>query len=554
MMELYGELPTSSVVFAAADKKYFEEHASSFVYSADAVGKDVHIHVINPDEDTFSLACILNATTKVRTTFSFEETELPSNAEMRRTYYACLRFYVLPYIVQHAKKVLVLDIDCMVMRPFDFPNKLAGYFPREPLPGTTGWEQSGTRAAAGAVYVSSVGIAKAISYELNGMVLRWFVDQVALSNVFEKLPEEEVHKFDSNFMDWEFVEGTTIWTGKGPRKYENAKYLQAKRSFDLFPDKTREIKQVVMKPRLDTSFKKTGLFVRGKMTHKIRKYWEMFAEKIKSEHPEQTLIIECPRWMFTANIQKYFSMDVKFYVPHVEKHNFNGNRNTLYYMQTVFPWRFTVDPQGWGGGAKFLETYNPNAPFDDKLFNQLREYALNGGSKFDQPNQTMEVEGEYIFVPLQLPHDEAIKWHSNISCEQFVDALCSWTKQNEYAPKIIFKGHPANITSMQPLADIIKRHASDKCVYVTDVNLHKMIEKATAVYIINSGTGQEAMLHGKPVAAFGRCEYEGAVVKGKLDMLDETWGCILAEKQDDLITRYKGWYHWWGENTVNVHA
>jgi hypothetical protein len=31
-------------------------------------------------------------------------------------------------------------------------------------------------------------------------------------------------------MDWEFVEGTTIWTGKGPRKYDNPTYL-AKKSF-----------------------------------------------------------------------------------------------------------------------------------------------------------------------------------------------------------------------------------------------------------------------------------------------------------------------------------
>lgn len=553
-MDLYGELPTSPVVFAAADKKYFEDHASSFVYSADAAGKDVHIHVINPDEDTFSLACILNATTKVRTTFSFEDSAIPDNPDMRRTYYACLRFFVLPIIVQHAKKVLVLDIDCMVMRPFDFPEKSVGYFPREPLPGTTGWEQAGTRAAAGAVYVSSYDVAKDIAYELQGMTLRWFVDQVALSNVFEKMDQNTVHKFDSQFMDWEFVEGTTIWTGKGPRKYENPKYLQAKRDFDLSQDKTREVKQVVMKPRLDASFKKNGLFVRGKITHEIRKYWEMFVEKIQEKDPEHTLVVECPRWMFNRNIQLHFQLGVKFYVPHVEKHNFKGNQNTLYYMQTVFPWRFTIDPQGWGGGAKFLETFDPTAPYDDKLFNQLRDYALKGGSKFAQPNQTMEVEGEYIFVPLQLPHDETIKWHSSVSCEQFVDALCAWTKATPDAPKIIFKGHPVNIASMQPLKEIIQRHASPKCVYVTDVNLHEMIKSSEAVYVINSGTGQEAMLHDKPVAAFGRCEYEGAALKGDLADLDAVWRRIQAQDPQERAQMYRRWYHWYSENTINVNT
>lgn len=551
-MQFYGEMPTSPVVFAACDKKYFEDHASSFVYSADAAGKDVHIHVVNPDEDTFSLACLLNATTNVRTTFSFEDTKVPDHQEMRRTYYACLRFYVLPLIVSHAQKVLVLDIDCMVMRPFDFPTKPVGYFPRKPLPGTTGWEQQGTRAAAGAVYVSSLEVAKEISSELQGMTLRWFVDQVALSNVFERIPEEHVHKYDSEFMDWEFVEGTTIWTGKGPRKYENPKYLEAKRKFDLFQDKIREIKQVVMKPRLDTSFKKSGLFVRGEMTHKIRKYWEMFANKIKSQDPERTLIVESPRWMFTKNIQKFFPIDVKFYIPHVEKHNFDGNKNTLYYMQTVFPWLFTIDPQGWGGGAKFLETFDSSASYSDTFFNELRDYALSGGSKFAQPKDAYQVEGEYIFVPLQLPHDETIKWHSNISCGQFVSVLCSWAKNVPNAPKIVFKGHPANIGSMQPLKDIIESHASEKCVYVTDVNLHQMIKGSSAVYIINSGTGQEAMLHDKPVVAFGRCEYEGAVIKGDAENLEETWKFVKNQDPEDRAEMYRRWYDWYSRNTIDV--
>lgn len=33
---------------------------------------------------------------------------------------------------------------------------------------------------------------------------------------------------DKSFMDWEFVEGSTIWTGKGPRKYENTIYVNKK--------------------------------------------------------------------------------------------------------------------------------------------------------------------------------------------------------------------------------------------------------------------------------------------------------------------------------------
>ena len=50
--------------------------------------------------------------------------------------------------------------------------------------------------------------------------------------VFARVDDKDITKFDGNFMDWEFLEGTIIWTGKGPRKYENKTYLEAKKKFN----------------------------------------------------------------------------------------------------------------------------------------------------------------------------------------------------------------------------------------------------------------------------------------------------------------------------------
>ena len=40
--------------------------------------------------------------------------------------------------------------------------------------------------------------------------------------------------FDNDFMDWEFREGTTVWTGKGSRKFDNPTYVNAKKEFDSY--------------------------------------------------------------------------------------------------------------------------------------------------------------------------------------------------------------------------------------------------------------------------------------------------------------------------------
>ena len=42
-------------------------------------------------------------------------------------------------------------------------------------------------------------------------------------------------------MDWEFLEGTVIWTGKGPRKYENSTYVEMKNKFNRLPNAVERI-------------------------------------------------------------------------------------------------------------------------------------------------------------------------------------------------------------------------------------------------------------------------------------------------------------------------
>ena len=83
-LNLYGELPTSPVVFAACDSKYFIDHAAAFVKSSARAGKDVHIHVINPTDQVFALACVLNSIVDTRITYTFNDHKVSENPEEAR--------------------------------------------------------------------------------------------------------------------------------------------------------------------------------------------------------------------------------------------------------------------------------------------------------------------------------------------------------------------------------------------------------------------------------------------------------------------------------------
>ena len=88
--KIYGEIPTHPVVFAACDKEYFKEHAPSLVYSSNDIGKDIHIHITEADQDAYNIANILATDTDVKVTFSYNDKENMGRGQ--RTYYSCLRF------------------------------------------------------------------------------------------------------------------------------------------------------------------------------------------------------------------------------------------------------------------------------------------------------------------------------------------------------------------------------------------------------------------------------------------------------------------------------
>lgn len=547
----YGEVPQGQVFFAACDANYFKKFAPAFVSSISSNSStNIHIHVINPDDEVLALACYLNSRVPQHVTYTFEDADLSQySSEQKRALYASLRFLVAPFLLSYADQLLILDIDCMVMQNFEFPAMPVGYFPREPLPGTVGWEAEGTKCAAGCVFLdkSAMNIATAISETLSGLETKWFNDQIALNHVMTQVPEEFVKKFDSDFMDWEFKEGTAIWTGKGPRKYDNETYVAKQHEYHDSIMSANEDK-VILAPRLDIPFKQFDVVRAQSVQEPIRKYWENF---IRQKVNQGYYKVSSPRWMFNSKIEKYFPNAKEILVPHVEQHNWNGGANAYFYMQTVFPWLFTVDPLGWAGGASYIDSFDPDAEYSGDAYYKMKEKLGDGKFGHLQSDKTpwhFIEKDNYIVVPLQLPHDETIKYHSDFSVEHFVTQLCHMANTWD-GPQIVFKGHPVNFASMAPLKDIIEG-GFDNVLYVADANFNDLVSNAQAMFVLNGGSGQEAMLHGIPVACFGRCDYAPAVIQGDIDDPDQAWEDIKNDNWFKRLDLYKRWYDWYVNKVV----
>jgi len=297
---------------------------------------------------------------------------------------------------------------------------------------------------------------------------------------------------------------------------------------------------LILAPRLDVMFKKGPVSAARGSISPIRVHWQNFVHMCSQEHQKRgdtVQILELPLWQFTPKIVEDINPNI-VYIPHRESHNFpiaTPDIEARYYMQTVFPWQFYVDSKGFAGGASFYPLKLSKAPSSTKCFDELREYAISGKSKFDQPQKgkiSTEMVEPYVFFACQIPHDETIKHHSNVTVEQALEETLR--AANKHNINVIIKGHPVNPGSMENLKKISTKYHN--YIWVEDVSIHDLIPNAKAIVIVNSGVGMESLLYLKPVITFGRAEYDvvtfSADLNGKMyDLIGDVENLKINEEE-----------------------
>ena len=277
------------------------------------------------------------------------------------------------------------------------------------------------------------------------------------------------------------------------------------------------MKVAIFKPRLDCMFKKGPVPDQVGPTPVERLPFQYFVDRVVEEYTfrgDETWVVEKPLWQMTPDEVKEINADIT-YIPHKEQHNFPcGDMKVMYYMQMVIPEYFSVNKTGWLAGATY-------APLDPKhgdeyadSFDKLSKRSTNNQSKFKQPKRLFDKfpHRDYILFPCQLPHDETIRYHSDISVEQALNCVieyCELTGTN-----LIVKGHPINRPSMESLKTLCG--CSSVVKWCEDGSIFDYIEHSKLVCVVNSGTGFESILMNKPVVMFGRAEYDKVVNKANL--------------------------------------
>lgn len=311
-------------------------------------------------------------------------------------------------------------------------------------------------------------------------------------------------------------------------------------------------KVLILAPRLDCSFKEGHVPpVEGPPNHPLRNFYQPFYDNLQKYHEmlgDEVSFDKKALWQFDPKDYVKSEYDI-VYVPHKQKYQFDLGDKGRYYMQQVIPTIFSIDKEGWGADL----SDKPKPASDRGAFDMLKKRIETNTSKFSQPlyNTNFKERG-YVFFPCQLPHDETIKYHSDVSVYQALLKTLEWARRTKL--RVWVKGHPANPGSMADLRTLVTQY--ENAHWTDSMSIHQLIENSMFVALVNSGVGIEALLHKKYVAAFGRSDYtyrNGAVfsVKDSSDLSDLA-DLIYTEKmspervmphRENIFRRViQGWY------------
>ena len=198
----------------------------------------------------------------------------------------------------------------------------------------------------------------------------------------------------------------------------------------------------------------------------------------------------------------------------------HGNLPDIWHLKAAYlPDYFYFDKHGYSGWSDLAREYDYDVDIED-IRDEMQafcdDYISNNRSRAIHPQTAYIPEEPYVLVLLQRPNDSVMNF-AHMKPQMLLNEVAELYKDTKYT--VCVKPHP--------FKDDMKTAGEEDIFIGPDMfhatgSLHKIIAGASAVYTVNSGSGFEALLHGKRVFTSGDCDYHWVTtpVKNKQDLQD----------------------------------
>ncbi len=197
------------LIYATADRVYYDQNAEAFVNSAEKHGMEVKIDLVGNQ---------------------FEDLRKKLNPTEPRVFYCFLRFLLLPELLDKHENILVIDIDSVFNSKIEIDEKYdMGLFFRD-------WvHEEDKKILCGASYFTQR--ARSFAERVRDKLLcgknEWYDDQLAFWKTYQEIGQNfNIMKMDHRFLNYNFESNAPIWTAKGKHRKQNPRYLARKRIYE----------------------------------------------------------------------------------------------------------------------------------------------------------------------------------------------------------------------------------------------------------------------------------------------------------------------------------
>jgi len=208
--------------------------------------------------------------------------------------------------------------------------------------------------------------------------------------------------------------------------------------------------------------------------------------------------------VFTDNWKKESPQHFDVVLKH---HIRNPQGNELDYKLSYFSDLWYFKNGGYSGYSDIVHRNDmlvPKLNQDPDEFYKERVKSIITTTKFDQQkNIEPELPDSFILVPLQVESDTVMKL-KKIETSSIIDYAIRVARLLKTS--VVIKPHPKENGKTDALHHAAQLH-SQKRLFISYGNIQKLLDKSTAVFVVNSGVGFEALCRHKPVFTFGKTDY-----------------------------------------------
>lgn len=214
-------------------------------------------------------------------------------------------------------------------------------------------------------------------------------------------------------------------------------------------------------------------------------------------------------YIVKSRVRTHGTLD--FDIPFFSYHTISDGTLGLHIKETDRRSLFSFDNRGYAGWSNFsnlterdlvhVDGHAANDFFEQDQ-RQAREKRV---SKYVQTDKQEQLPERFIFVGLQVIGD-AVQSLAYRSPFEMVDEVIETARAHDL--KVVVKRHPA--CKSAEVAKYIQAKQESGEIQIATGNIHDIIPASSAVCVVNSGVGAEALLYEKPVYVFGRSDYMSA--------------------------------------------